>query len=554
MKSLKILTISALILFSITYLYSQPLPAKTYGGQNSERCFALLNLLGDNGYLLGGWTKSFGPGTPNFSNVLIVKTDTNGTVQNASISIGEFDDEAYSMVRTHDDGAAVTGWTKSYGIGTPQFSNIFVLRFDSLGTLQWSRVYGGMDDDQAYSIIETSDSGYAVVGWTKSFGPPPYPNILVMKLDPLGFVKWSKVYYSNPHLAEDEGYDIVEIPFPDTVFRYAVVGRAKMTNRGNFDAFTLILSTGGTPGPAMTVQGSHEDEAYSVIWDGSGFVTAGWTNSFGPGSPNSSNIFVWKGMIPNAFLWGWTYGWSDNDEKCLDDQSLVQTQDGGYAIAGWTNSFGPGIPNPNFLILKLNPMGGFQWARVHPSVPGALFDEAYPIIQTYFGGYAIAGWTNSFGLGMDDFHFLTLDQLGNRPVCVLEAEPPLDSLTAIPWGMAQYAFTPELDSMPIIDTIVDETDICPMVDIKKTPGKNPYPTPTGLRVKGNLVEFSLENNCQINLQIFDVAGRYIKTLAKGVFQAGSNQILLPKAIEPGIYFINLEIEGGGSLTTKFIKL
>lgn len=155
---------------------------------------------------------------------------------------------------------------------------------------------------------------------------------------------------------------------------------------------------------------------------------------------------------------------------------------------------------------------------------------------------------------MDDFHFLTLDPLGNRPVCVLDAEPPLDSMPAIPWEMAQYEFTPELDSMPIIDTIVEETDICPMVDIKKTPGKTSYQTPTGLRVVGNLVEFSLENNCQINLQIFDVAGRYINTLAKGFFDAGINQLLLPEDIKPGIYFINLEIEGGGSLTTKFIKL
>jgi hypothetical protein len=554
MKSLKIFTISTLVLFSIASLNSQPLPAKTYGGQDSERCYALLNFLDDNGYLLAGWTKSFGPGTPNSSNVLIVKTDSMGTVQNAKISIGDYDDEAYSMVLTMDGGVAVTGWTKSYGIGTPQFSNIFVLKFDVQGILQWSRVYGGTDDDQAYSIIQTSDSGYAVVGWTRSFGPPPYPNILVMKLDPMGFIQWSKAYYNAPQHAEDEGYDIVEIPFPDTMFRYAVVGRAKMTNPVNFDAFTLILSSSGTPGPAMILPGESKDEAYSVIWDGSGFVTAGWTNSFGPGSPDSANIFVWKGMIPAAFLWGWVYGWQDNDEKCLDDQSLIQTLDGGYAISGWTKSFGPGIPNPNFLILKLNPMGGFQWARVHPSMPGALFDEAYPMIQTYFGGYAVAGWTNSFGLGMDDFHFLTLDPLGNRPVCVLEAEPPFDSLPAIPWEMEQYAFRPELDSMPIIDTIVEETDICPVVDIKNTPGKKPFKTQTEIRVKGNLVEFTLENNSNINLQVFDVTGRYIRTLAQGYIGSGTYQLTLPTDIEPGIYFINLQIEGERSLTTKFIKL
>jgi hypothetical protein len=554
MKSLKILTISALILFSITYLNSQPLPAKTYGGQNSERANTLVQTLDDNGYVLGGWTKSFGPGTPGFSNVLFVKTDSAGSVQGAKISIGDHDDEAYSMINTMDGGYAATGWTKSYGIGTPQFSNIFVLKLDAQGNLQWSRVYGGMDDDQAYSIIQTHDLGYAVVGWTKSFGPPPYPNILVMKLDPLGFIQWSKVYYNTPQHAEDEGYDIVEINHPDTMFKYAVVGRAKITTPNNFDAYALILDRNGNAGPVTTFLGEAEEEAYSVVWDGTGIVVAGWTNSFGPGSPNFANIFVLKSLLPIGVIWKIVYGWPDNDEKCLDDQSLIQTLDGGYAVSGWTKSFGPGIPNPNFLITKLNPMGGFQWARVHPSVPGAQFDEAYPMIHTYFGGYAIAGWTNSFGLGMDDFHFLTLDPLGNRPVCVLETEPPFDTLFYyLPTEMEQYEFRPELDSMPIIDTIVEETEICPMVNLKNPPTQKPFKAKTEIQLKGNLVELNLANNSEINLAIFDVSGRYIKTLVKGFFNAGTHQLSLPKAIEPGIYFLNLEIDGSRNSTAKFIK-
>lgn len=552
MKSLKIFTLVALVSFSITYLNSQPLPAKTYGGQDSERAFALEQAI-DNGYVLAGWTRSFGPGTPNTSNVLIVKTDSAGTPMWAKISIGEHDDEAYSITQTFDGGFAITGWTYSYGINSPQFCNIFVLKIDSLGNLQWSRVYGGFSDDQAYSIIQTMDGGYAITGWTNSFGPPPHPNILVMKLDPLGFRVWSRVYWTFGIHMEDEGYDITEVIPPDT-FQYIVCGRTKFTGPNNFDAFDLLLDQNGNPVFVALVPGQNDDEAYSVIWDGTGFVTAGWTNSFGPGAPNFSNIFIWKGMLA-GFQWGWTYGWANDDEKCLDDQSLMMTMDGGYSISGWTKSFGPGIPNPNFLILKLTPgIGLLQWARVHPSAPGAQFEEAYPMIHTYFGGYGIAGWTNSFGLGLDDFHFLTLDQMGNRPVCVLEAEPPFDSLPAIPWEMEFEDFRPELDSMPLIDTIVDETEICPVVDIKNIPSKKRLRTKTEIRVKGNQVEYTLANNSKINLQIFDISGRYIRTLAQGYTDAGTHQLTLPTNIEPGIYFIKLQIEGYRSITTKFIKL
>ncbi|MDH5186526.1 MAG: T9SS type A sorting domain-containing protein [candidate division WOR-3 bacterium] len=551
MKSLKIFTISTLVLFSIASLNSQPLPAKTYGGTDSERAFALEQAM-DNGFVLAGWTRSFGPGTPGFSNVLIVKTDSAGTPLWAKISIGQYDDEAYSITQTFDGGFAITGWTYSYGINAPQFSNIFVLKIDPLGNLQWSRVYGGFSDDQAYSIIQTMDGGYAITGWTNSFGPPPYPNILVMKLDPLGFPQWARAYWTLPNL-EEEGYDITEVIPPDT-FQYIVAGRARISDPTNFDAFDLILDQYGNPLLVTVVPGENEDEAYSVIWDGTGFVTAGWTNSFGPGAPNFSNIFIWKGM-PGGFLWGWVYGWANDDEKCLDDQSLMMTMDGGYAISGWTKSFGPGIPNPNFLILKLTPgMGLFQWARVHPSAPGAQFEEAYPMIHTYFGGYGIAGWTNSFGLGLDDFHFLTLDPSGNRPVCVLEAELPSDSLFAYPWHMEFEDFRPELDSMPLVDTIVEETDICPVVDIKNKPSKKQFKTGTEIRVKGNLVELTLANNSEISLQVFDISGRYIRTLAKGIFGSGTHRFILPQDIEAGVYFINLQIEGTRSLTTKFIKL
>ena len=105
-----------LLLFVVSLpLKAQVLPAMAYGGQEDERAFALVEATNQTGYVLAGWTKSFGAGVPAFSNVLIVKTDTAGIPLWARVSIGLFDDEAHSMNRTTDGGYAITGWTRSFG-------------------------------------------------------------------------------------------------------------------------------------------------------------------------------------------------------------------------------------------------------------------------------------------------------------------------------------------------------------------------------------------------------------------------------------------------------
>src|SRR4030042_181245 len=311
------------------------------------------------------------------------------------------------MVRTTDDGYAVTGWTKSYGAGG---SDIFVLKLDANLNLQWGRVYGGEENDQAYSIIQTSDDGYAVTGWTNSFGDNPKPNIIVMKLLQNGDVQWAKAYARQVPQHKDEGYGITELPGG-----YAVVGRFHCAIFPDWDAFLMYLDSIGNLLGTEVLWGPKDDEAYSLTFDGN-IEVAGWTGTYGVTPDVSASIFVANfPPTPGPPIWRNVYGW-ENEEKVMDDKSLIVTNDGNYAVSGWTCSAGPGVPNPNFLIMKLNSSNGSViWSRVHPSIPGANSEEAYPMIQTLNGGYAIAGDTNSFGLGGDDFHFLTLDQDGNRP-------------------------------------------------------------------------------------------------------------------------------------------
>jgi hypothetical protein len=80
-------------------------------------------------------------------------------------------DYAYSLVQTGDGGYALAGYTKSYGSGNYDF---WLVKTDAAGNMQWSKTYGGMGEDRAYSLVQTGDGGYALAGYTGSFGAGSY--------------------------------------------------------------------------------------------------------------------------------------------------------------------------------------------------------------------------------------------------------------------------------------------------------------------------------------------------------------------------------------------
>jgi hypothetical protein len=92
-------------------------------------------------------------------------------------------------------------------------------------------------------------------------------------------------------------------------------------------------------------------------------------------------------------------------------QSLIQTSDGGYAIAGYTISFGAGLAD--VYVVKLDANGNLQWTK---TIGGKDFDEGHSLIQTSDGGYAIAGSTKSFGAGGYDVYVVKLDANGKPPM------------------------------------------------------------------------------------------------------------------------------------------
>ncbi len=543
-----------LTLLFVGVAVGQPLPVRLYGGPMSERAYALVEGV-DPGFCLAGWTRSFG--APGGSDILVTKTDPNGIPQWSRVSFGENDDEAYSMVRTTDQCYTITGWTRSFGPGVPN-KNIFVLKLDQAGNQVWGWVYGGMQNDEAYSIVETMDGGYAVTGLTYSFGPAPQPNIFVLKLTAHGMLQWMRVYWMAPNHMEDEGYSIVQTA--DT--GYAVVGRAKTISQAFFNPFVLKLDQRGNIQWLRTVPGEDaDDEAYSVAVDLNGDILAGgWTRSFGTSPRNTADMFVSKFDLLGNILWSNSYGWPDGDEQVLDDRSLVGTSDHGSVLCGPTTSVGPGVPNPNFLILKLDPAGLPMWCRSHPSPydPGLQSDVPLPMIEMRAGGYAVAGWTNSYPHlgGGDDFHLATLDPMGNRPVCVEPQEPEIESLPWIEWYVEDETCYPELDSIRLEPVVVKFDSIC--YDTTQTGIRNGAVHPgipersLELRTFGSRIELSLARTTIVEVQLFSSDGRQVARIARQQFSAGRHELALPCDIAAGAYLV-CATGGGRSASTKVVK-
>jgi uncharacterized delta-60 repeat protein len=185
---------------------------KTYGSGGGEVAYSIQQT-SDGGYIVAGNTHSFGAG---LADVWVLKLSADGTVAWQKTYGGGDVDLAHSIQQTSDGGYIVGGWTHSFGAGN---YDAWVLKLNADGTVAWQKTYGGAIDDQAYSIQQTSDGSYIVAGRAGSFGAGN-DDAWVLKLNPDGTPAWQKTYGStNPDDAwsvqqtSDGGYIIAGTTF-----------------------------------------------------------------------------------------------------------------------------------------------------------------------------------------------------------------------------------------------------------------------------------------------------------------------------------------------------
>jgi hypothetical protein len=294
--------------------------AKTYGGTYWDYASSVQQT-SDGGYIVAGNTWSFGAG----SDVLLIKTDADGNVEWAKTYGGTGDDWASSVQQTSDGGYIVAGYTGSFGAG---WIDLFLIKTDADGNVEWAKTYGGTDIEGAFSVQQTSDGGYIVSGTTWSFGAGDW-DILLIKTDADGNVEWAKTYGGT-------GDDWASSVQQTTGGGYIVAGYTNSFGEGYDDIFLIKTDANGNIIWAKTYGGTDYDDASSVqqTSDG-GYIVAGTTWSFGAGG---GDIFLIKTAANGNVIWAKTYGGTDWDGA----YSVQQTSDGGYIVAGTTWSFSAG--------------------------------------------------------------------------------------------------------------------------------------------------------------------------------------------------------------------
>ena len=300
---------------------------------------------------------------------MLIKTDEYGTMEWNRTYGGIGGDFAYSVVETSDGGYALAGVTDSFGAGGNDF---WLIKTDSFGNVEWNQTYGGTDSSIAYSLVETSDGGYALAG---SSGSPLYfpigsgtTDFWLVKTDAYGNMEWNQTYGGT----EDEvAYSLVE-----TADRGLAL--AGYTESGGESGHFWLVKTDGSGNMEwnQTYGGSKSDHAFSLV-----------TTSDGGFALASTNFWLIKTDAHGTVEWNHTYGREDYDTVF----SLVETSDGGFALAGETYSFDEGN---GFWLVKTDANGNLEWNQTYRRTN---YDRPYSLIQTSDGGFALAGETINLG-------------------------------------------------------------------------------------------------------------------------------------------------------------
>lgn len=324
---------------------------------------------------------------------------------------GSTNDFANAVHQCKDGGYIVAGNTQSTDsdvVGNHGGYDYFIVRLDSIGNVKWKKTYGGTKDDNVYAVKECRDRCFVLAGTTKSNngdvsgnhwnGSLQNSDYWIVKLDSIGGIIWQKTLGGN---GSDIAYSIDECISGG----YIVVGEASSgwtSGDGDIDtshspiqseAWVVKLTDMGGIEWQKSLGGTGIDYAESIKQtnDG-GYIIAGTTYSnngdvIGHNPTNGADGWIVKLNHLGAIEWQNPVGGSSEDYL----QSVIQCYDGGYLACGNTSSMDSDISgshgNWESWVVKISNNGVIEWSKVFG---GALEDYAYSVFQTSDSNYIVA--------------------------------------------------------------------------------------------------------------------------------------------------------------------
>lgn len=446
----------------------------------------------------------------------------------------------------------------------------------------WFQHYGGIAAEEPYNVIETTDHHYVFVGYTNSYGAGGN-DIYLVKTDSLGDTVWTRTYGS---LNNDCAYDIIEDSYGDIL----VTGTKYFSYAVSKLILLKINSLNGDTIWSRIIEKGNYCQGYQIIQssDTTYLVGAG-TDYYDDGE-----FFVISVDTGGDTLWSNHYGGADGE----DIHAICLTEDGNYVLTGITMSYGSGLWD--YYTVKINDTGDTLWTAV---IGGSSFDNPIEITGTDDGGCAVAGYTYSFGTGEEQIYIVKYDSLGDtlwtklwgestqnssgkaihqtfdggliigafsEPVSEYKVSTFLwliktDQFGSIEWD--RKIFTLEMDMTNLIQVHDSSFLICGCYMDPGPNGRQAYlwktnqdgtgidediSSPVTIPVQINCISwgqinlsFHLDHPTNLDLRIFDQAGRNILQPFSGIYAPGDHQVefSLPHG---GEYFYLLRDEDGES--------
>lgn len=378
---------------------------KTFGGSDNDLFYSVCETA-DGGYIAAGHTESTnGDITENNGSrdVLVVKFTANGSVSWHKTYGGTAFETARSIIQTAEGGYIFAGSTNSTDgdvASTHGGNDVWIVKLDNQGDIEWEKTYGGTSGDAGYSIVKSAAGGYIVAGQSNSADGDLTENngmtdLLVFKINETGTLLWQTAWGGSD---ADYGRKLIETSDGNiVVVGYSASNNGDLTeNKGAEDGWILKLSGTGSLIWQKSIGGTESDYVWDVIENANGaYILAGSTASAnGDVSENKGGADSWVVELnaQGTIQWEHTFGGSDYEEA----YQLSEVAANQYAVIGTTISDDDDVTvnkgEIDVWIFVMNASGTILWEK---TVGSTSWDGALAGQSTTDGGFILAGYAGA---------------------------------------------------------------------------------------------------------------------------------------------------------------